>query len=286
MNNEPLFFKTLLLKGEAGGTIDRIEKTDTVGLTDIYTIYINDGSTQEIEVTNGSSIASIEYTSSSGNVDTYTVTLTDGSTTTFNVTNGEDYTVPTDGVIYYDGSDIPDGYEEAPAPSGSGAYATIDDNNASVSTTYSSAKIEQLISGVVGGVDYSTTEQYTGLKWIDGKKIYKRTFDFGINDLINGGISTTRIDGTFDIDSYLPTAETVWLGANDSFIIGNPSIISQPINYASDNTYTRSNIQREARNQHLIIYYENTYSASTFYDSRTLLHFIFTVYYTKTTDTV
>lgn len=176
MNKEPLFFKTLLLKGEPGGTIERIVKTETVGLTDIYTIYINDGSTQEIEVTNGSSIASIEYTSSSGNVDTYTVTLTDGSTTTFNVTNGEDYTVPTDGVIYYDGADIPDGYEETSAPSGSGVYATIDDSNASVSTTYSSSKIEQLISGIGGGgVDYSTTEQDTGLKWIDGKPIYQKT---------------------------------------------------------------------------------------------------------------
>lgn len=175
MNNEPLFFKTLLLKGEAGGTIDRIEKTDTVGLTDIYTIYINDGSTRQIEVTNGSSIASIEYTSSSGNVDTYTVTLTDGSTTTFNVTNGEDYTVPTDGVIFYDGTDTPDGYEDVNPPAGQGCE--IDDANVSLSTTYSSSKIEQLISGIGGGgVDYSASEQDTGLKWIDGRPIYQRTF--------------------------------------------------------------------------------------------------------------
>lgn len=194
MNNEPLFFKTLLLKGEAGGTIDRIEKTDTVGLTDIYTIYINDGSTQQIEVTNGSSIDSIEYTSSSGNVDTYTVTLTDGSTTTFNVTNGEDYTVPTDGVIYYDGADIPDGYEETSAPSGSGVYATIDDSNASASTTYSSSKIEQLISGIGGGdVDYSTTEQDTGLKWIDGKRIYQKSYH--ITE------STEKAEGEYDISN-------------------------------------------------------------------------------------
>lgn len=177
MNNEPIFFKTLLLKGEAGGTIDRIEKTATVGTTDTYTIYLNDGSTTTFNVTNGTSIASIEYTSSSGNVDTYTVTLTDGSATTFNVTNGEDYTVPTDGVIYYDGDTVPDGYEETSAPSGSGAYATIDDNTASVATTYSSSKIEQLISGIGGGgVDYSTSEQDTGLKWVDGKPIYQKTF--------------------------------------------------------------------------------------------------------------
>ena len=197
MNNEPLFFKTLLLKGEAGGTIDRIVKTDTVGLTDIYTIYINDGSTQEIEVKNGSSIASIEYTSSSGNVDTYTVTLTDGSTTTFNVTNGEDYTVPTDGVIFYDGSDTPDGYEDVTPPAGQGCE--IDDANVSLSTTYSSSKIEQLISGIGGGgVDYSTSEQDTGLKWIDGKTIYQKTIvlDSELNITSSGAtIPNTNFSG-------------------------------------------------------------------------------------------
>lgn len=30
----------------------------------------------------------------------------------------------------------------------------------------------------VGGVDYSTSEQDTGLKWIDGKSIYQKTFSF------------------------------------------------------------------------------------------------------------
>ena len=44
--------------------------------------------------------------------------------------------------------------------------------------------------GSVGLPDYSTTEQKTGRKWIDGKDIYFRTFDFGrdvafTNDWIN-----------------------------------------------------------------------------------------------------
>ena len=175
--DRPIFFKTIVLKGRDGASIGNIEKTATVGTTDTYTITLTDGETYTFQVTNGTSIANISYTSSSGNVDTYTVTLTDGSTTTFNVTNGEDYTVPTDGVIYFDGDTVPDGYEETSAPSGSGAYATIDDNAVSVSTTYSSSKIEQLISGIGGGgVNYSTTEQDTGLKWIDGRTIYQRTF--------------------------------------------------------------------------------------------------------------
>lgn len=32
-----------------------------------------------------------------------------------------------------------------------------------------------------GGISYSLTEQYTGLKWIDGKKIYQTTFSFTAN---------------------------------------------------------------------------------------------------------
>lgn len=182
--DRPIFFKTMILKGRDGTSIGSLEKTATVANVDTYTITLTDGETFTFEVTNGTSIANISYTSSSGNVDTYTITLTNGSTQTFQVTNGEDFTVPTDGVIYYDGADVPDGYEETSAPAGSGAYATIDDNNASVSTTYSSSKIEQLISGIGGGgVDYSTTEQDTGLKWVDGRTIYQKTYVFTSGNL-------------------------------------------------------------------------------------------------------
>lgn len=174
--DRPIFFKTIILKGRDGTSIGSLEKTATAGVVDTYTITLTDGETYTFEVTNGTSIANISYTSSSGNVDTYTITLTDGSTQTFQVTNGEDFTVPTDGVIYFDGTTVPDGYEETNPPSGSGQYAVIDDANASLQTTYSSSKIEQLISGIGGGgVDYSTTEQDTGLKWIDEKNIYQKT---------------------------------------------------------------------------------------------------------------
>lgn len=80
----------LMLKGESGGTIDRLEKTATVGNVDTYTIYMSDGATYTFQVTNGTSIQNIAKTSTSGLVDTYTITLTDGSTFTFQVTNGQD----------------------------------------------------------------------------------------------------------------------------------------------------------------------------------------------------
>lgn len=100
-----IIFKTLMLKGEAGGTISSIEKTSSVGDVDTYTITLNDGTTSTFEVTNGSNIASIEKTATAGLIDTYTVTLTNGDTSTFEVKNGEDaqlYELPQNCVVGYD----------------------------------------------------------------------------------------------------------------------------------------------------------------------------------------
>lgn len=125
-----LFFKTIMLKGEAGGTIASIEKTSSALNVDTYTITLNDGETQTFEVTNGSSIASIEKTDTSGLLDTYTVTLTDGSTTQFVVQNGEDgagYEVPAGSVLYFDSEDpTPEGYEQSVDPNGARIQAALD----------------------------------------------------------------------------------------------------------------------------------------------------------------
>lgn len=115
-----VFFKTLMLKGEAGNSIVTIAKTGSALDVDTYTITLSDGSTFEFEVTNGSSIESIEKTGTSGYVDTYTITLTNGDTTTFEVQNGEDgagYEVPAGSVLYFDSSDpVPEGYEASSDP--------------------------------------------------------------------------------------------------------------------------------------------------------------------------
>ena len=115
-----IFFKTIMLKGEAGSNIVSIEKTGTALNVDTYTITLSDGTHTSFEVTNGSSIESIEKTGTSGYVDTYTITLTNGDTSTFEVQNGEDgagYEVPTDSVIYYDDDGaVPEGYELASDP--------------------------------------------------------------------------------------------------------------------------------------------------------------------------
>lgn len=42
------------------------------------------------------------------------------------------------------------------------------------------------VGGSGGGVNYSTTEQDTGLKWIDGRTIYQRTFVEHLNSISTG----------------------------------------------------------------------------------------------------
>ena len=82
------FVKVVMLKGEAGSSIQNIAKTSTSGLVDTYTITLTDGSTKTFTVTNGKGISSITKTGTSGLVDTYTITFNDETTQTFNVTNG------------------------------------------------------------------------------------------------------------------------------------------------------------------------------------------------------
>lgn len=44
----------------------------------------------------------------------------------------------------------------------------------------------KILASNIGGVNYSTTEQDTGLKWIDGKPIYQRTFVEHLNSISTG----------------------------------------------------------------------------------------------------
>lgn len=189
-----VFFKTVMLKGEAGNSISRIEKTSSSLNVDTYTITLSDGSTFNFDVTNGSSIESIEKTGTSGYVDTYTVTLTNGDTSTFEVKNGEDgagYEVPTGSVLYYDSSDpLPEGYESTTDPS----IPTIDDR----------------------------MDPYTGLTWFH---------DVGANTLsMSGALSAvgTWISTNFVSNKWIgckvsPTDSTGYFGSSSFSVLANCS---------------------------------------------------------------
>ena len=211
--DRPIFFKTLILKGKDGAGVQSVEKTGTSGTVDTYTITFTDGNTATFTVTNGSSIDTIELTDTSGLVDTYTITLTDGSTSTFTVTNGESQTVPTDGVIFYDGAGIPEGYEESNPPMAKTAvemsyarYQTLTEAEKTNGTIYMvyDDPTDNYVASNGFYLNFSTDEQLTGQKWIDGKPIYQRTFIFnqeisiGYTSWTNLGIANTDIDVIID----------------------------------------------------------------------------------------
>lgn len=97
--------------GTNGRGIVSIEKTNSDGSVDTYTITYSDGTTSTYTVKNGEngkdgkdgtsgkdgdngkdgvSVTKIEKTSTEGNTDTYTITYSDGTTYYFVITNGED----------------------------------------------------------------------------------------------------------------------------------------------------------------------------------------------------
>lgn len=59
--------------------------------------------------------------------------------------------------------------------------------------------------GSGGGINYSTTEQDTGLTWIDGKKIYQKTVDFGAlpDNVGTGGDSKTVNHSISNVSQFI-----------------------------------------------------------------------------------
>ena len=98
------------IQGQQGNGIASIQKSNSDGLVDTYTITFTDGTYSSFTVTNGekgengaqgqqgNGIASIQKSNSDGLVDTYTITFTDGTYTSFTVNNGKDGLPGKDGV--------------------------------------------------------------------------------------------------------------------------------------------------------------------------------------------
>lgn len=90
--------------------------------------------------------------------------------------------------------------------------------------------------GSGGGIDYSTSEQDTGLKWIDNSSIYQKT----INIVNSSSVSATR---DVDLSSYVPSGarviefsgiyEYVYSSKNYGMAIGSNSVYG----YMWDNAY-------------------------------------------------
>lgn len=128
--------------------------------------------------------------------------------------------------------------------------------------------------------EYSTTERVVG-KWVDGSNLYEKTYIFGINDLHERAASSSEIHGQFWLQE---SSALMWI--EKGFIFSESvSILSNPVNYPTRGEYIRSNIQckSDINGGKPFIYYEQTYSASSYYTYRDSIQFIFVIRYVKNT---
>lgn len=188
---------------------DGTDGTDGVGISSItfkekdasgnnvYTVTLSNSNTYDITCpigpqgetgatgATGNGIASIAKTGTSGLVDTYTITYTNGQTSTFTVTNGE-------------------GNNEF--------LGTLEEWNALTTAEkkeYDTYQITNDFTGGSGLPNYSTTEQLTGQKWIDGKDVYKKVITFQ-NDLTVSNSSWTSTSEAITNISTIINAQGVY----------------------------------------------------------------------------
>lgn len=200
--------------------MDGTDGTDGVGISSItfkekdasgnnvYTVTLTNQNTYDITCpigpqgetgatgATGNGIASITKTGTSGLVDTYTITYTNGQTTTFTVTNGE-------------------GNNEF-----LGTLEEWDALTTAEKKAYDTYQITNDFTGGSGLPNYSTTEQKTGRKWIDGNDTYQIVVDCGAlpnntSKTVNTGLTNINIisaigfsrtqDGNYSVPLPSPT---------------------------------------------------------------------------------
>ena len=121
---------------------------------------------------------------------------------------------------------------------------------------------EVIYPQTISDMDYSTSEQDTGCKWIDGKKIYKKTIDFGalpnasVKNVDHGVANIARV---VKIDGIISFGSNTW---------SNIPLVYQGVDsvYNAEFQVTTTQVHCAANKD------------------RSNLSAIITFYYTKTTD--
>lgn len=250
-------------RGDDGVGIISIEKTDTTGLVDTYTITYTDEETSTFEVTNGADgqdgadgadgedgngIASIVKTDTTGLVDTYTITFTDGNSTTFTVTNGANGQNGTNGQDGADGADGADGVgiasiEKTDTSGLVDTYTiTYTDGDTDTFTVTNGEDGQDGQTGQTGatGNGIASIELYStsGLA-----KTYRITytngnhFDFVVTDGANGSCDWSDITNKPQSFYTLPAATANELGG---IKVGTNLSISDGVLSATDTTYNNA----------------------------------------------
>lgn len=237
--------------GQAGVGISTItyKETDAQG-NYIYTITLTSGSTYDITCPKGPQgapgadgqdgadgadgapgvgIASITKTATAGLVDTYTITYTNGTTSTFTVTNGQDG----------DSNEF------------IGTLAEWNALTTAQKKAYDTYQITDDYSAGSGLPDYSTTEQLTGQKWIDGRDIYVKTFNVGALP------NNTTVTIQNDIENFGAVINVITTGiSNDGYSFSGAPLV---MNNCNASTFTfRTTFNAIGYNGYVTVYYVKT----------------------------
>ena len=121
---------------------------------------------------------------------------------------------------------------------------------------------QKINSSQILNQDYSTSEQDTGQKWIDGKTIYKKSFSGTIT--ANANVRNIATIGDYPAVGTLVRAEGVFYGGGEYIAFGS-------VHVRADGTPNRS---MAIRSDNQLITYSDI--------SRTNAPYSFTIYYTKT----
>ena len=81
--------------------------------------------------------------------------------------------------------------------------------------TLHDANGEVIYPQTISDMDYSTSEQDTGCKWIDGKKIYRKTISTGA--LPHGGAITTTDISSLSVDVIVNYRGVAWASSLRNF---------------------------------------------------------------------
>lgn len=211
-----------------GGHRITFEWEDNQGVVSTDTMDVMDGQNGS-DGADGVGITSITKTGTSGLVDTYTITYTNGTTSTFTVTNGQD----------------------GDANEFIGTLEQWEALTTAQKKEYDTYQITNDYSAGSGLPNYSTTEQLTGQKWIDGRDIYVKTFNAGA--LPSSGNVTVQND----IANFgaVINVETTGI-SNDGYSFSNDGLV---MNYASASAFVfRVAFDATGYNGYVTVYYVKT----------------------------
>ena len=114
-----------------------------------------------------------------------------------------------------------------------------------------SAIASKIGEGGAGGVDYSTSEVDTGIKWIDGKSIYRKVINGTISEAgdmsitVEGASNITSITSLFicETNDYVQKMVPTYFGSNDfMYVYARNNTINLHIENSTFETYTKYQI--------------------------------------------